>query len=638
MHHRRLCFAVVAVASALGACDTSDGVYPYGPGGSSGYDGEYPPDEGPSTTEPDPDFAPPKGPQPQFGATVTQTDPPPPISGGTLVVSKDGSTVVAADSDRDRVYVVTLADKKVTSIALAQHDEPGRVVLDDSGRAHVVLRRGGAVATIDLAAGKLLGRRAVCAAPRGIDWDAGTSRLLVACEGGEVLSLAGDPTIAPTAFAKLDRDLRDVVVVGTRLFVSRFRAAEVLELGADGAVLSRTHLAGDALRQGAAVLAWRMIAPPKNDPVGEPIVVHQSATQSVVQPAPGGYGSASSTPDGCFGGGIVSSVVTHGHGAPQLLPDHAVLPVDVVYDGSTFAVVAAGNGHTPDLPQLFFVQEGAAGSFGCSSAHADVHGQITSVAPLTTTPTATFIVFSRQPAQLEIVAAPTDFFPSGPGGGDLAGADLSGTIIPLATESREDTGHAIFHANSGSGIACASCHGEGGDDGRVWSFDGTGSRRTPSLRGTIEGTAPYHWGGEEADISHLVDDVLAGRMNGPVLDDELKNVLQRWVFALPPPNEPAADPAAAARGKMLFESTDVGCSKCHTGPKLTNSLPYDVGTGGAFQVPSLVGAGARLPLMHNGCAKTLADRFGACATPKHGTTGGLSQAQIADMVAYLSTL
>ena len=29
-------------------------------------------------------------------------------------------------------------------------------------------------------------------------------------------------------------------------------------------------------------------------------------------------------------------------------------------------------------------------------------------------------------------------------------------------------------------------------------------RRTPSLRGTIAGTAPYHWPGDKADLDALV--------------------------------------------------------------------------------------------------------------------------------------
>jgi hypothetical protein len=72
---------------------------------------------------------------------------------------------------------------------------------------------------------------------------------------------------------------------------------------------------------------------------------------------------------------------------------------------------------------------------------------------------------------------------------------------------------------------------------------------------------------------------------------------------------------------------------------LTNSKNFDVGTGGAFQVPSLVGVGWRRPLIHTGCAKTLADRFDpSCGGDKHGDTQDLSSGQVADLVKFLETL
>jgi hypothetical protein len=43
--------------------------------------------------------------------------------------------------------------------------------------------------------------------------------------------------------------------------------------------------------------------------------------------------------------------------------------------------------------------------------------------------------------------------------------------------------------------------------------------------------------------------------------------------------------------------------------------------------------------MHDGCATTLADRFGACGGgDKHGHTSQLTAAQVADLVAYLDSL
>ncbi|HEY8074783.1 MAG TPA: cytochrome-c peroxidase, partial [Labilithrix sp.] len=245
----------------------------------------------------------------------------------------------------------------------------------------------------------------------------------------------------------------------------------------------------------------------------------------------------------------------------------------------------------------------------------DVDGQPTAVSVISP---GRYLVQSREPAELQIVP--------------------DGTIIPLAPESREDTGHAVFHSNSGIGIACASCHGEGGDDAHVWTFDGLGARRTPSLRGTLDGTAPYHWNGEMSDISMLADQVLSGRMNGPSLADDQKGALQSWLFALPPPASPAVlDPEGAARGEQLFNGA-AGCIGCHVGPRLTSSATVDVGTGGKFQVPSLVGVSARAPFLHDGCATTLADRFGPCGGAGHGDTSMLSDADKSSLVAYLWTL
>ena len=115
--------------------------------------------------------------------------------------------------------------------------------------------------------------------------------------------------------------------------------------------------------------------------------------------------------------------------------------------------------------------------------------------------------------------------------------------------------------------------------------------------------------------------------------------LTGWVQTVPAPPPPASsDSTAVTHGKALFERADVGCATCHAGPKFTNNQTVDVGTGGSFQVPPLVGVGWRTPLMHDGCAATIADRFARCSTAKHGSIGSLSRADISDLTAYLETL
>ena len=132
---------------------------------------------------------------------------------------------------------------------------------------------------------------------------------------------------------------------------------------------------------------------------------------------------------------------------------------------------------------------------------------------------------------------------------------------------------------------------------------------------------------------------MTGRMNGPALDDEQKGNLQSWLFALPAlPAPTGLDAAAVARGQALFASSATGCASCHAGPRFTSSITVDVGTGDRFQVPSLVGVGSRAPFLHDGCAPTLTDRFGACGGASHGNTSTLSTGDIGDLVTYLQTL
>jgi cytochrome c peroxidase len=218
----------------------------------------------------------------------------------------------------------------------------------------------------------------------------------------------------------------------------------------------------------------------------------------------------------------------------------------------------------------------------------------------------------------------------------------TGATVSLADDSRADTGHLIFHVNAGGGLACASCHPEGGEDGRVWNFACLGARRTQSIRGGISPTAPFHWDGSEANFSHLMDDVFSGRIAGPVLSDAQKASLQSWIDTIPAlPPTAGLDAAAVARGQALFDDPKVACATCHAGALLTNNTTVDVGTGQALQVPSLRGVAWRAPFMHTGCAATLADRFGAATCgggDQHGVTSTLTSAQVNDLTAYLESL
>ena len=385
-------------------------------------------------------------------------------------------------------------------------------------------------------------------------------------------------------------------------------------------------------------VAWRMVPYSGSTTSGDGgitsrdgvVMLHQTGVTDTIDPASGGYAGIR----GC--GGIVQpaiSVLTPGGTSPPLAGGlgslSLVVDVAVSPDGTKIAVASAGNADTPGQPTLV---EGSvtrmtqSGMVPCSPPLNNVPnappGQVVSVAYSQALPGVLFAQ-TREPAT-------------------LWRSDMATTTISLASDSRADTGHLIFHANAGGGLACASCHPEGGEDGRVWNFVCAGARRTQSIRGGISPTAPFHWDGSEHDFSHLMDDVFSGRMAGPMLSADQKTALQSWVDTIPllPPTA-GLDAAAVVRGSMLFNDANVGCSTCHAGALLTNNATVDVGTGQPLQVPSLRGVSWRAPFMHNGCAATLTERLvnPTCGGgDKHGLTSTLTAAQVIDLTAYLSSL
>jgi hypothetical protein len=351
------------------------------------------------------------------------------------------------------------------------------------------------------------------------------------------------------------------------------------------------------------------------------VTVHQEHSRSSIPTmVRGSYGTQNGAIVGahCTVLGSDGSIVSTFPLSSALAFDVAVSP-----DGSSVAVVGAGSSDSVNTPVVELASLDGSSDTTISFAlwHDTGGGELSAVA---FDGHGNIVVQAREPAAISVISASLTLPPM--------------AVVRLSTVSRDDPGHDLFHGPTGAQIACASCHPEGGDDGHVWTFNGQ-PRRTPSLRGTIAGTAPYHWAGDEMDFPTLVNDVFTNRMSGPLLGQAQMGEITQWVQSIPAPAAPSwIDPAAAARGSALFSNTTIGCSTCHSGPKLTNNLTVDVGTGQPFQVPPLVGVGWRTPLLHDGCAATLADRFGACATTGHGVTSSLSPANVSDLVSYLESL
>src|SRR5450432_1212673 len=378
-----------------------------------------------------------------------------PISGGTLRVLADGRTAVASDADRDQIYVVDLVAGKVTStVALAAGDEPGRIVEDAAGLAHVALRGGGAVVTIDPKAvapkGALtvepLARRELCAAPRGLAYESATNELHVACAGGELVSISATPTATKALrTVQLDRDLRDVVVsTNGRLMVSTFRSAAVFTVNGDGTFATPKAPTTDVFGRNSGV-AWRMVGGPD----GTAMMLHELATQQALGVFPGAYGVGQTC------GGIVTSTVTviapDGEGGmrPGSALASAVVGADVALspDGTQMAVVSIATGSQANRVQFFAVngsisgaskqcwpaepsptppQDDGAGAAGLPppADYLPPNGQVVAVAY---DARGNVIVQSREPASLQILTQ-------------------RGDSIVLSQDSRFDLGQQLFHS------------------------------------------------------------------------------------------------------------------------------------------------------------------------------------------------
>jgi mono/diheme cytochrome c family protein len=554
-----------------------------------------------------------------------------PISGGTLLVTRGGRYAVAADPDRDRVVVVEVALAEVAhEIRLDADDEPGRVVEDGMGRIHVALRRGGAIVTLDPATGEVLGRRPVCPEPRGIAWSAADDAIHVACVDGALVSF---PAAGGDASRRLvlDRDLRDVVVTGDQLHVSTFRTAELITLDAQGNVVARSRppavqrsgLDADGVIQQLDAhpsIAWRTIGLPD----GRVVMSHQRHLPMTLRTEEtGGYGG------GECGRSIVENAITvFSPGQPpfatkpfpfgSLAVDLAAAPA-----GDVIGLALAGSHEAFWIVTLLDEpDEDECEGVGMPLEHTldSLYGPPTSVA--------------FGPGGIMFVS----FYPDAA----VVSIEANGYVrkVQLPGQLGHDPGRDLFHSVTGVGIACASCHPEGREDGRVWEFAGLGPRRTQSVAGGILHRAPYHWSGDQVDLSALLDEVFVVRMAGSTPSPSQRAALGEWLDRLPPPAPIAGDPSAVARGQEIFESPTVGCVQCHNGPLFSNNQLVDVGTGGRFKVPSLLGVAARAPYLHTGCAPTLLARLtDPCGGgDQHGATSQLSPDQLLDLVAYLESL
>ena len=222
-------------------------------------------------------------------------------------------------------------------------------------------------------------------------------------------------------------------------------------------------------------------------------------------------------------------------------------------------------------------------------------------------------------------------------------------------------------------LSCASCHNDGGYDGRTWDLTGMGEglRNTASLRGRSGAQGFLHWSGNFDEVQDFEAQIrsLAGG-SGLMSDAEFNtgtrsqplgtakagvsadlDALAAYVASLnkfansPRRNASGSMTAAAVAGREVFRAQN--CAQCHGGTSFTISASanlQNVGTlkpvsgsrlGGALtgiDVPTLRDVWATAPYLHDGSAATL-----STAITAHGGVT-LTTTQLQNLVAYVEQI
>jgi mono/diheme cytochrome c family protein len=214
-----------------------------------------------------------------------------------------------------------------------------------------------------------------------------------------------------------------------------------------------------------------------------------------------------------------------------------------------------------------------------------------------------------------------------------------------------ELGRVLYHTSgdhriSREGLACATCHPDGRDDGLTWATS-DGPRNVPMLAGRLEGTAPYAWSGTSERVAEHLTHTMQ-RLGGSGLTQREMEALASYCMTMKVVHPGGSAPSAAAqiaRGKAIFTSDTARCSSCHaaTNNVFTDKKKHDVGSRAltdlepAFDTPSLRFVGGTAPYFHDGRYATLRDLLvGTSGTM--GQTSHLSKDDLDALEAYLKTL
>lgn len=206
-------------------------------------------------------------------------------------------------------------------------------------------------------------------------------------------------------------------------------------------------------------------------------------------------------------------------------------------------------------------------------------------------------------------------------------------------------------------FSCRSCHPDGHMDGLPYDFDTTGVGDNlldnRSLL-AVAGTEPFKWNGKNPSLEVQCGPRFAKVLmrTDPIPEKQLHD-LTTYIKSLPPPRNPRTigngPTSAQGRGREIFFATKTPggkeipyqkrCSSCHRPPLYTVKLSFDVGTGGDFDTPHLLGIATTAPYLHDGRAQSLEEIWTVYSTnDSHGVTSYMNKEQLNDLVEFLKTL
>jgi YVTN family beta-propeller protein len=198
--------------------------------------------------------------------------------------------------------------------------------------------------------------------------------------------------------------------------------------------------------------------------------------------------------------------------------------------------------------------------------------------------------------------------------------------------------------------SCASCHPDARADALNWDLmnDGVGNAKNSKSMVLAHVTPPAMSKGVRETAEQAVRSGISHILFAQRPEEEAAAIDEYLKSLKPLPSPHLVDgqlSAAAARGRLLFQSPRINCQRCHPPPLYTDlkthsvSKPQSRAVDNQFDTPTLVEVWRTAPYLHDGRYRTIRD---VLVEGKHGLGRGqldeLSEQDIGDLVEFVLSL